>query len=179
MDREIRIPVGVIVERRQLASAWADAAWLPVAVLPGPIPAPDGMVLRETEETVQYLAGQATLCLFASDAEAYRFNLDSRTPALYVVLRATKEGPLPVRPHLVTASPYEAQDYLDSGEDIVERVAVPEAIHARLAQFVDAFFVEQPFRKRKRDPDGPDDGDRRGAPIALRPRKRSRGAAHD
>ena len=31
-----------------------------------------------------------------------------------------------VVPFLVTACPYEAQDYLDSGEDIVEPVAMPE-----------------------------------------------------
>ena len=38
-------------------------------------------------------------------------------PAIYVVLERRDEGSAPC-PKLATASPFEAQDYLDAGEDI-------------------------------------------------------------
>jgi len=31
----IRIPVGVVIERRKAKSPWVDFVWTPVAVLPG------------------------------------------------------------------------------------------------------------------------------------------------
>ena len=179
VDKEIRIPVAVIVEQRQPVSRWSDVIWRPVAVLPGPVPDPEDTVLRRTETAIRHFAGHATLCLYASDAEAYKFNLDSSSAALYVILRDAEGGALPVRPHLVTASPYEAQDYLDSGHEIVERVAMPEAIRARIAAFVDAFFVEQPFRKRRREPADGDQRDVGGAPIAMRSRGRRGGGGVD
>ncbi len=179
MDKEIRIPVAVIVEQRRPVSAWSGEIWLPVAVLPGPVPEPDGTVLRRTDAAVQHFAGHATLTLYASDAEAYKFNLESSAAALYVILREAEGGPLPVRPHLVTASPYEAQDYLDSGHEVVERVAMPDTIRAQVTAFVDAFFVDQPFRKRKRVPAEDETQEAGGPPIAQRPRKRLRGGGID
>ena len=53
-------------------------------------------------------------------------------------------------PFLVTACPYEAQDYLDSGDDIVEPVAMPAAVIAFVQEYVDRHHVDEPFHKRKR-----------------------------
>ena len=53
-------------------------------------------------------------------------------------------------PILATVSPYEAQDYLDSGEEIVDSVAMPDALIAFVSQFVGEHHVDQPFYKRKR-----------------------------
>ena len=58
---------------------------------------------------------------------------------------------------LVTASPYDAQDYLDSGEDILEGVPMPDGVIAWVQSFVDRHHVDEPFYKRKRkryDPNG-------------------------
>ena len=54
--------------------------------------------------------------------------------------------------HVITASSaYEAQDYLDSGEEIVEPVPMPDGLIAWIKDFTDTHFVEEPFIKRKRD----------------------------
>ena len=52
---------------------------------------------------------------------------------------------------LVTASPYEAQDYADSGEEIVEKVPMPPGLVAWVRDFVERHHVEEEFVKRKRD----------------------------
>ena len=52
---------------------------------------------------------------------------------------------------LVAASPYEAQDYTDSGEEIVEKVAMPEGLLAWVQDFVATFHEDEVFIKRKRD----------------------------
>jgi hypothetical protein len=51
----------------------------------------------------------------------------------------------------VTLSPYEAQDLLDSGFSLVEPVPIPPVVISWAQQFVDHHFVEEPFKKRKRD----------------------------
>ena len=50
----------------------------------------------------------------------------------------------------VTASAFEAQDYMDSGEEIVEAVPMPDELIAWLAAFVEHHHVEEVFKKRKR-----------------------------
>lgn len=60
-------------------------------------------------------------------------------------------GDAPLDLVLVTVSPYEAQDYADSGEEIIEKVPMPPALRVWLQDFVDANHHEEPFKKRKRD----------------------------
>ena len=81
------------------------------------------------------------------DAEAYRHGLSSREPCIYVVLR--DGDPLDVV--LATASPYEAQDYADTGEEIVEKVPMPEGLAAWIRDFALTHYEEEEFKKRKRD----------------------------
>jgi hypothetical protein len=52
---------------------------------------------------------------------------------------------------LVTASPFEAQDYADNGDDIVEKVPMPEGLVALVRDFVEAHHQEEVFQKRRRD----------------------------
>ena len=151
MKREETVQVGIVAEKRAPRSKWADESWLPVAVMPAQTTLADGAELVRGDGFVRYFLGSASITLHAKEAEAYKHNLESSVPALYVVLRESDNGPLPVGTHCVTASPYEAQDYMDTGEDIVERVAVPDALVDWIAQFVETHYVEEPFRKRKRD----------------------------
>ncbi len=51
----------------------------------------------------------------------------------------------------VTASPYEAQDHADTGEEIVEPVAMPPGLIAWVREFVERHHVDEAFVKRKRD----------------------------
>lgn len=52
----------------------------------------------------------------------------------------------------VTASAYEAQDYTDNGEDVVERVPMTEPLEAWIGEFVRQNHNEELFVKRKRRP---------------------------
>ena len=57
----------------------------------------------------------------------------------------------PMFPRIVTASSYEAQDYHDAGDDIIEKIAMPEAVAAFVQAFVEEHHVDVEFIKRRRD----------------------------
>ena len=101
----------------------------------------------------QYHAATLLLELFRKETESYIVNLTDGMPRLYVVLREDDEGTSEhdYVPFLVTASPHEAQDYLDSGEEIVEGIPMPPGVFEWLQAFVDFHHVEEKFVKRKRD----------------------------
>lgn len=150
--RQADMTVGVLVEKRPAKSRWIDAVWRPVAVMAGEASAaPWTLLAEEADGTQRYWAGGHALTLYRSDTEAYLFNLGA-DPKVYVVLRPTEEaGPVPYELHLVTLSPYEAQDHLDNDEDIVEALPLVPQIRAFLEGFV-ALQPEPPaFRKRVRD----------------------------
>ena len=58
---------------------------------------------------------------------------------------------VPLEVHLVTASPFEAQDYLDTGEDIIERMPLPDALLEQIKTFIAEHHEDEKFKKRKRD----------------------------
>ena len=145
------MPVGVVVRKEPSISRWAKWVWKATAVLPGAGPA-DWRELRRDGETVEYHAATRMLELHGSDTEAYVHGLNADVPSLYVVMREAggkTEGPFDVV--LVTASPYEAQDYSDTGEEIVEKVPMTHGLVAWISEFVEQFHEEQVFVKRKRD----------------------------
>ena len=86
---------------------------------------------------------------------------------------------MPYIVHSVTFSPYEAQDFQDSAEDIVERVAIPPGIALELIQFVNQHHVEQPFRKRKRTEAEPAEEQFGQEPIFERDRKKQHSSEND
>jgi hypothetical protein len=148
--------VGIVVEKRDSTHPWIDHTWRAVAVIPGaPALDPRGAwkVLDSGEGYVRYHAGSLQVSLFRKETEAYRVNLTQEPPRVFVVMRKVSEegeAAQEVYPILATASPYEAQDYLDSGEEIVEGVAMPDAVIAFVSQFVGEHHVDEPFYKRKR-----------------------------
>ena len=154
---QAKIPLGIVVDRHDMDNPWQDCRWEPVAVIPGAGPlAPDGpwTVLDQGEGWERYHAGTLPLELFAGETEAYMTNLSQDPPRLFVVLRSgeDQDSQHEFLPFLVTASAFEAQDYLDSGEDMVEPVVMPEAVAAFVQSFVDKHHVDQTFYKRKRTP---------------------------
>lgn len=153
MARELSIIVGVLAEKRKSASRWADDYWIPVGIMPAPKGHAAGDVLFSDDTVTRYFMGTAELNCHAAETEAYVHNFNSRTPALYVVLSADSENrhPLPWFVQSVTASPYHAQDFEDSAEDIVERVAMPPEIADAIREFTDTYHVDEPFKKRRRD----------------------------
>ena len=146
------LPLGVVLQRRAGVTRWARHVWQPVAVLPGAAPA-DWHLLRDSGDTQDYHAATLPLSLHRADVEAYKVALTMSPPAVFVILRTDED---PDAPHevavlSVTASAYEAQDYQDSGEEIVEAVPMPEGLVAWVRDFTDQHFHETPFIKRKRD----------------------------
>ena len=147
-----KMPVGVVVERRISDNRWLDYSWHPVAVIPGAPPlADDGewRLMREGEGWSQFLIGTMNLELFRGETEGYRVNLSS-TPQIYIVLAPGEEADeSDIVPFLVTACPYEAESYTESGEEIVEGVPMPSEVQGWIEAFVDQHHVDQPFKKRK------------------------------
>lgn len=153
MEKSDSLKLGILLERRDSDHPWLDHEWVFVGVLPGAPEIDDLRILRQVPGVVQYHAATLELELHRAEAEAYHYNLTSPEPSLFVVLREDEEeeSGAPIVAELVTASPYEAQDYMDSSEELVERILIPEAIHAWVSEFVDAHYREEPFKKRKRD----------------------------
>ena len=145
----LTIPLGIVIRRSPGVTRWARHVWRAVSVLPGAGQA-DWRELRREGEAVEFHAGTLPLELYRTDTEAYLQGLSARDPSVYVVLRDDPDTGLLdlVR---VTASPYEAQDYSDTSEDIVEKVPMPEGLVAMIRDFVIEHHEEEAFVKRKRD----------------------------
>lgn len=144
------IPVGVVLRRSPGVTRWAKWAWRAVGLLPGAGPG-DWTVLRQDADITEFHAATLPLKLYVSDTEAYVHELQTRVPSVYVVL--SPDAALAARPwkvSLITASPYEAQDYCDSAEVLVEKVAMPEGMQAWVGDFITRHHEEEAFVKRAR-----------------------------
>jgi hypothetical protein len=104
-------------------------------------------------EVVDYHAGTVTMELFRADVEGYLVSLNMAVPSVWVVLDRDTTGQSPAGwvVTTITASAHEALDTLDSGESIVEPVPIPESLAAWIKEFIDMHFVDEPFKKRRRD----------------------------
>lgn len=143
------MPLGVVVRRLPGVTRWAKFSWKAVAVLPGAKPA-DWQELRREGDAIEFHAATLPLDLHGADTEAYAHGLAAEVPSIYIVMRETDAGG-PYDVVLATASPYEAQDYTDSGEELVEKVPMPPGLVAWVEAFVDKHHEEEVFVKRKRD----------------------------
>ncbi len=146
------MPIGVVVRRTPGATRWAKWAWRAVAVLPGAGPA-DWKEMRREGDAVEFHAGTVEIELYRTDTEAYLVALSNDPPTVYVVMRESEDPEATNEMELVavTASPYEAQDYSDTGEEIVEAVPMPPGLIAWVREFVARHHVDEKFIKRKRD----------------------------
>ncbi len=151
-EKTAELPIGVVLRKQPGVTRWAKWVWRAVAVLPGAGPA-DWRELRREGEAVEYHAATCILEVHRADAESYLVALSNDPPCVYVVLRSSEdpEAEHDIEVFLVTASAYEAQDYLDSGDDIVEAVPMPPSLIAWLSDFVGRHHKEEKFIKRRRD----------------------------
>jgi Protein of unknown function (DUF3305) len=146
----LRIPVGVVVERRKATSPWADVLWRPVAVLAG-LPDTEPWTPLATEGDAEtFYAGAAEIELYRSETDKYRVNLESGAPAIWVSLQATGGEP-PYEIATVTADPAEGESLTEPGQAIVEAVAMPDPVHELIAAFIAEYPVDRTFVKRVRD----------------------------
>jgi len=148
---KITMPLGIVIRRQPGITRWAKHVWRAVAVLPGAGPA-HWTELRRDGDVVEFHAATVPLELYRADAEAYMVSLAMNPPTIFVVLRRDDDpdSPHDYVVHTATASAYEAQDYQDSGEEIVEPVPMPEGLIAWVKSFTDVHFHEEEFKKRKR-----------------------------
>jgi hypothetical protein len=155
MTALLRIPVGIVVERRKAMSQWIDHVWRPVAALPGLPDAPPWSALDGDAEAMRFYAGGAEVALHPSESPRYAENLASGAPALWVVLRPTASDP-PSTLHAVTADPSEGEAFTEAGSDMVETVPMPPSVQQMIAAFVAEHPVEETFYKRKQTRADPD-----------------------
>lgn len=156
-ERTRTMPLGIIIERREIDHAWEDHRWRPVAVIPGAAPVEDWRVIDRGDGWIRYHAATLPLEIHRQDTEGYKYNLGNTPPRLYLVLRYDDEAEHGIAPFLATACPYEAQAYLDGDEDLVEPVTMPDIIVQWLGEFVEEHHVDEPRYKRKRKPHEPRD----------------------
>tara|TARA_R110000868_G_scaffold36287_3_gene129004 strand:- start:3938 stop:4507 length:570 start_codon:yes stop_codon:yes gene_type:complete len=145
------LPVGVVLRRTPGVTRWARWSWKATAVLPGASDA-QWRELRREGEITEYHAATLPLELHGAETEAYVHGLGAEVPCVYVVMRPIAGATdRPFEMLLVTASPYEAQDYCDSAEEVVEKVAMPQGLEAWVRDFVEQFHQDEVFVKRRRD----------------------------
>lgn len=153
----VRIPVGVVVERRKADSPWADFVWCGVAVLPDEPDTKPWTVLRERDGTTLFYAGSATVDLYPSETARYRDNLASGSPSIWTVL-SPAEGVWPYSVAAATADPAEGEAFAGAGANLIEAVPMPEMLREAIESFIAEHHVEREFFKRER---------RRADPEAL------------
>ncbi|MCP3466591.1 DUF3305 domain-containing protein [Bradyrhizobium sp. CCGUVB23] len=145
----LRLPVGIVVERRKADSPWADFVWRCVAVLPDEPETKPWTVLREEDGKTLFYAGSATVDLYPSETARYRDNLASGTPSIWTVLSPAL-GAWPYSVAAVTADPAEGEAFTEAGANLVEAVPMPEVLRLAIESFVAEHHVEREFFKRKR-----------------------------
>lgn len=145
----ISMPLGIVIRREPGVTRWVQHVWKATDVLPG-ASAADWKELRSEGETVEFHAATVPLELFRTDTEAYLHGLSAKEPAIYVVMRPS-ESDTPLEVLLATASPYEAQDYADTGEELVEKIPMPEGLAAWIRDYVELHHEDEVFVKRRRN----------------------------
>ena len=108
-------------------------------------------MIREEAGIFEYHAGSKTLELHRAEVESYKVSLAMEPVSAFVIMERDelededKEHIL----HKVTASAYEAQDYSDSGEYLVEPVAMPPTLQALVEKFSDDHLMKTLYKKKR------------------------------
>ena len=151
MSRTLFVPVGVVLAREKVESAWQTHAWRLHDVFLNAPEIAEWRELRRGPDFVHYHAATLPLELHPKETIGYRANLDEETPSVYVVLRHRPDGDEPpIDVALVTASGYEAEAYGHTMEETVGNVPMPQALLEVLEAYVAEHHKEEPFIKRQR-----------------------------
>lgn len=159
MQEHDTLPVGIVIERRRIENPWQDYSWRTVGIIPGAPHIDSWLELRSSNDWTHFHAGTLTVELFGRETQGYMVNLANKVPSCYVILR---QGDEPedheVEPFHATVCPFEAQNYLDSGEDIIDALPMDPGMIAWVKAFCDRNHKDEPFYKRKRREHGEDAG---------------------
>ncbi len=88
------------------------------------------------ELTSDFVWQGLSLELYRDERAAYRFNLSSHDPRLFLVCNEGEDEDSNMEPFLITASQDEAASYMDGGEEDVLSLSMPEAIHCWMEAFM-------------------------------------------
>jgi hypothetical protein len=145
--------VGLVLERHRIDHPWQQYAWRGATIVPGASDIAAPRLIAEGEGWQRYHLATLDIELHRPETEGYRYNLSQAAPVVYALWRFVDEDPAGwPEPFHVTVCPYEAQDYLDGGDVVVEGATMPEAVTLWLAGYVARHHVDAPFRKRRRKP---------------------------
>ncbi len=140
--------VSVLMGRRPVRGhRWISERWDVLGVVPGEGVTGARRVVREAREGTDVLYPGFTLRLYPDEAESYYYNLISKRPQVYVILRQDEGGR--VQPFKVTASFDEAHAYLESDDDVQTAEMSPELVRW-VERYVLDHYVPEPRRKRRR-----------------------------
>jgi hypothetical protein len=147
-----RREIGVVVERHALQNRWATHRWHPGGVLLEVPDAAPWTKLGGEGAVERYYAGSASITLVPSESESYLYNLNSRAPHLWVVLRpcAPQADGRDIELESVTASAGEAEVLAGGAELVVESIPLPFELVRWMADFVAQHPSAPPAFKRKR-----------------------------
>jgi hypothetical protein len=145
---EYRLPVGVVMRRRELANRWCSESWEAVKIVPDETrddstPRP----VSGTGTAGHWLHTGLSLELFRDEAENYYLNVSAAEPCVFVMWRL-EEGV--AVPKIVTLSYGEAARMMDANEQ-VDNVPMPQELRRWLDDFVRDYYRPEP-RKRIRPP---------------------------
>ena len=160
MPKEM-VRIGILGIVRPPANRWAVPRLLPLSIGPE-LPGIAGSVkVREEQGTETWYLGGYGLQLHSGDTGNYRDNLIAVRPSVWVALKGA-DTPAKAAVVLATVDPYEGEALATDPALVVEAVAMPPDLQARVTDFVERHHVEIPFKKRKRkeldvelDPRGP------------------------
>jgi hypothetical protein len=145
---EYRLPVGVVMRRRELDNRWCSESWEAVEIVPDETR--DDSTPRPPSATGtagHWLHTGLTLELYRDEAENYYLNISAAEPCVFVMWRL--EDAVAV-PKIVTLSYGEAARMMDSSEQ-VDKVPMPHELRSWLEDFVREYYRPQP-KKRIRPP---------------------------
>ena len=127
--------VGVVIERRESDNRWIDHTWQVVSLIPGAAEVDQKNEIGRGQGWIQFHAATLPLELFRKETEGYKYNLSLNQPSVFVVLRDDDDDESDeVIPFMATVCPYEAQDYMDSSEETVQSVTMPDTVASSLAE---------------------------------------------
>ena len=125
--------------------------------------------MSQDNEGATFYAGAAEIALHRTETGNYRDNLAfGERPALGCLARDRRRA-ADLEVFAVTCDPAEGEALTEAGNDVVDVVAMPEAVQALVSDFVREHHVERPFYKRKRDRADPQALARQG-PMRREPR---------
>ena len=175
-NKHILIAVKIIFKKKLLNNKWQSHEWEIHDLVLMDMESGDGfppinnveiMPLRSFKnDSVKdnfrnYFFAEASIDIHRAEAEAYAENLQSSDPSIYIVLReglyddeieeSDENSDIDVHLAEVSLSPYNIQDYEDSGEDIIKKIPLKGPISDLLEKFVEQHFKPEEFIKRKRD----------------------------